>query len=504
MSNSQMPDTSHAPLPVSGSRTLILAACMMATFMAAIESTIVATAMPTIVGVLGDFHLFSWVFGAYLLFQAVSVPIYGRLSDFYGRRRMFFVGAAIFLVGSTLCGFAQGMISLIVFRALQGMGAGAIQPVAYTIVGDIYTPTERAKLQGFLSSMFGIAAVIGPTLGAFIVEHVDWRIIFWINLPIGVAAIVMLAVFFKEQPHTQRRKIDLPASLLLAVGAGALMMAMIQGGTLPGWLLGGLIVVGAGALFILVRHERHLDAPMLPLRFWTNRVIALGNFGSFGIGLVMMSVATFLPVYVQGVLGFDASVSGIAFGLMPMVWACASVVSGRVMLRTSYRVTAAIGGSFLVLGSLLLVALSPERGALWACVGSACFGCGMGFCNTTYIVSVQGAATARDRGAANASNMFMRIVGQAVGAALFGAIVNMGLERYAPGAQDVADRLMEPVLRHQLAANELALLTGAMGQAIRNAYLAAAALAAVVILFGLSMPAALGPASSHKPGSRPA
>jgi EmrB/QacA subfamily drug resistance transporter len=487
------------PSADSGRRSLVLAACMMATFMAAVESTIVATAMPTIVAALGDFHLFSWVFGAYLLFQAVSVPIYGRLSDFYGRRRMFLIGATIFLVGSTLCGFAQGMLSLIVFRALQGMGAGAIQPIAYTIVGDIYTPTERARLQGLLSSMFGIAAVVGPTLGAFLVDHFDWRIIFWINLPIGALAIGMLLIFFREQPHAQRRKIDLPASLLLTLGAGALMMAMIQGSRLPLWLLGACIVVGVGALVVLVRHERHLEAPMLPLRLWTNRVIAIGNFGSFGIGLVILSVSGFLPIYVQGVLGLGAATSGITLGTSSIAWAVASALAGRIMIRTSYRVTAVLGGAMLVLGSLLLATLTPERGAVWAGTGALSFGLGMGFCNTTYLISVQGAASLRDRGAAIASNLFMRIVGQAVGAALFAAIVNTGLDRYAPGAHEVAERLMESALRHQLTAGDLTTLTTAMGHAIQNAYFAAAVLSAVVILFGVCLPATLSPTTAPKP-----
>ena len=280
---------------------------MMATFMAAVENTIVGTAMPSIVGALGDFHLFSWVFVAYLLFQAVSIPIYGRLSDLYGRKRVFFAGAGVFLLGSTLCGFATDMFWLIAFRALQGMGAGAVQPVAYAIVGDIYSPAERAKVQGFLSSVFGISAVIGPTLGAFLVEHASWSAVFWVNLPIGALAMVMLGAFLREQPHHKPPPIDILASLLLTVGAGALMLAMIQAAQLPAWLLVVLVAVGVAALWALVRHERHAPAPMLPIRFWTNRVIALGNFGSFAIGAVMMSVTGFLPTYLQGVMGRGAS-----------------------------------------------------------------------------------------------------------------------------------------------------------------------------------------------------
>src|SRR6478672_7420236 len=243
-----------APALVSGRRHLILAACMMATFMAAVENTIVGTAMPTIVAALGDFHLFSWVFVVYLLFQAVSIPIYGRLSDLYGRKRVFFAGATIFLTGSTLCGFAQDMFMLIAFRALQGMGAGALQPLAYAIVGDIYTPAERAKVQGLLSSVFGVSAVVGPTLGAFLIDHASWSVVFWINLPIGLLAMAMLAAFLREQPHHKPPPIDYVASLLLTIGAGGLMLAMIQAAQLPIWLVAALAFVGVAALWLMVRH----------------------------------------------------------------------------------------------------------------------------------------------------------------------------------------------------------------------------------------------------------
>jgi EmrB/QacA subfamily drug resistance transporter len=364
------------PKAVAGRRGLILAAAMMATFMTAVETTIVATAMPTIVADLGDFHLFSWVFAAYLLAQAVSIPIYGRLADLYGRKRIFFVGAGVFLVGSTLCGFAHGMLSLIAFRALQGIGAGAVQPVAYTIVGDIYSPTERARVQGFLSSVFGFAAVVGPTLGAFLVEHADWSIVFWINLPVGALAIAMLAAFYHETPHSRPPRIDYLASILLMLGGGALMMAMIQGGSLSPWMLAACLTVGVGALAGLVRRERHTEAPMLPFRLWRSSTIALGNLGSFAIGAVMISVSAFLPIYVQGVMGRGAATTGAVLGAMSISWAAASIVAGRVMLRTSYRVSALIGGAALVLGSVVLIGLTPTRGPAWAGAGALLVGNG--------------------------------------------------------------------------------------------------------------------------------
>ena len=486
---------SDMPVAVGGRRSLILAACMMATFMAAVENTIVGTAMPSIVGSLGDFHLFSWVFVTYLLFQAVSIPIYGRLSDLYGRKRVFFAGAGVFLLGSTLCGFAPDMFWLIGFRALQGMGAGAVQPVAYAIVGDIYTPAERAKVQGFLSSVFGISAVIGPTLGAFLVEHASWSAVFWVNLPVGAIAMAMLGAFLREQPRQKPPQIDLLASLLLTVGAGALMLAMIQAAQLPAWLLAALAAIGVSALWALVRHERHAPAPMLPIRFWTNRVIALGNFGSFGIGAVMMSVTGFLPTYLQGVMGRGASAIGAAVAAMSIAWAVASVLAGRLMLRTSYRASAMLGGAMLALGSAMLIFMTPQGSVAWAVLGALVVGIGMGSCNTTYLVSVQGAAVLRERGAATASNMFMRIVGQATGAALFGALVNAGLTHYAPHADGVADRLMDPAVRQTLGPAEMAALTEAMAAALHNVYIAATLGGLIVLFLGFRLPASLSPAT---------
>src|ERR1700733_7429365 len=210
-------------------RKLILAACMAASFMAAVEATIIATAMPSIATSLGGFGLFAWVFSSYMLTQAASIPIYGRLADIYGRRRVFFAGALLFLVGSTLCGFAHSMAQLVVFRAIQGLGAGGVQPIANTIVGDIYTPVERARVQGMLSGVFGVSAILGPSLGAFIVQYGDWPVVFWMNIPIGAAAIVMIALFLPEEADTRSRQVDYLGSVLLMLTTATLMLLLIQG-----------------------------------------------------------------------------------------------------------------------------------------------------------------------------------------------------------------------------------------------------------------------------------
>ncbi|MDQ2801365.1 MAG: MFS transporter, partial [Pseudomonadota bacterium] len=230
--------------------------------MAAVESTIVATAMPTIVADLGGFQLFSWVFTIYLLTQAVSIPVYGRLADLYGRKPVFFVGSSLFLLGSTLSGFAWGMVPLILFRALQGVGAGAVMPIAATILGDLYTPAERARVQGLVSSVFGISAVVGPSLGAFLIEHVAWPVVFWVNLPIGAAAIAMIAAFLHEEVEPRRHHIDVLGSVLLLLAVGALVLVLVQGGSLPRLVWLPAAVIGAAAALALALHELTTPEPM--------------------------------------------------------------------------------------------------------------------------------------------------------------------------------------------------------------------------------------------------
>jgi EmrB/QacA subfamily drug resistance transporter len=332
-------------------RRLITTACMMAIFMAAVEGTIVATAMPTIVAELGGFGLFSWVFTAYFLAQAVTTPIYGRLADLFGRKRVFFTGACIFLIGSTACGLTSGMLALIAFRTLQGLGAGAIQSIATTIIGDIYAPAERARLQGWLSSVWGLAAVIGPVLGAFIVEHLHWAFVFWINLPIGIAAIAILAAFLDERLTPRQHQIDYVGSVLLMLGVGAIMMVVVQADSLERPVIAVLLLTGTLALVLLVVNEQRSREPIVPFRLLRNRIIAAGNLGGLAIGALLTCVVGFLPTYVQGAMGRTPTTTGIVIAVLSVVWATASVVAGRLMVRTSYRLTGALGTLALIVGS---------------------------------------------------------------------------------------------------------------------------------------------------------
>ena len=472
---------------------------MMAIVLTATEGSIIATAMPTIVADLGGFHLFSWAFAAFLLTQAVSIPIYGRLADLYGRKPVFFAGTSLFLVASLLCGLASGMASFIIFRALQGIGAGAIQPVATTIVGDIYSPAERARVQGYLSGVFGIAAIFGPPLGAFLVEHVGWPYVFWINLPIGAASFAMLSLFLPERHQVQRHRIDFTGSALLTVGAGALMLMLLEAQRLGGATISVLVVVGAGALIALAINEKRAAEPIFPATLWRDRVIALGNLGGFTTGALIMAVSGYLPTYVQGAMGGSVLAAGLVMGASSISWALASFAAGRLMVRTSYRLVAVIGGLALVAGSLSLILLDPGRALAWAATGSFVIGIGMGFCNTAFVVSIQASVGRAERGVATSSYMFMRIVGQSVGAAVFGAVLNFGLYRHAPEAGDLVNRLLDPGLRHSLGQAELARLGGAIASSLHPVYVIAGLAAIVTFALACALPAALSPTRAPRP-----
>jgi EmrB/QacA subfamily drug resistance transporter len=472
----------------------------MAIFMAAVEATIVATAMPTIVADLGGFRLFTWVFTAYLLTTAATIPIYGRLADLYGRKRVFFAGGSLFLVGSVLCGFARSMVMLIVLRGLQGMGAGAVHPIATTIVGDLYTPEERARKQGYVSGVFGLASIIGPGLGALLVEGGRWPLIFWINVPIGLVAFAMLGAFLHERLEPKRQQLDYVGSALLTIGIGTLMLALVQASRL-GWLtIAGLLLTALTALTALAIQETRVPQPMLPVALFRNPFIVIGNLGGLTIGAVMMGLSAFLPTYLQGVSGRSATLAGTVLALESIWWTVGSILAGRAMIRTSYRLTSTLGGGLLVLGTGVLVALEPHHAVLWASAGASLVGLGMGFCNTSLLVSVQASVTWRERGVATSSTMFARIVGGALGAATFGAILNVGMSRHAGAASETVNRLMTPAVRATVEPAELARLVEALARSLHAVFLTAGALAAITLALMVLLPRGIGPRRSAADG----
>ena len=472
-------------------RTIVFSAMLLAIFIVAVEATIVATALPTIVGDLGGLRYFSWVFGAYLLTQAITIPIYGRLADFFGRKALLVVSILIFLTGSILCGFAHSMLALILFRALQGIGAGGVQPVATTIVGDLYIGRDRARAQGWMSTVWAFAAIIGPLLGAFLIGHFGWPVIFWLNVPFGLGCIAVAARAYHETIKHVAHQIDYLGSALLTFGIGLLMYVLVDAGAMPGSIAIPLTIISVGALTLLVLHERRAAEPMMPLGLYRIRIIAIANVGNVIIGAMVMGISAFLPTFVQGAMGRTAVDAGIAIGALFVGWTPGSIAGARFQLRFSFRWVAVAGSVSLVAGSAILTTLSADSDFTVICVGPAALGFGFGMFNSVFVVATQGAVNWEMRGAATSSLFFMRHIGQALGAAGFAAVFHLGLYSRIPEASGIVSTLIEPARRAAIPPAELARLTDAISFSLHGIYLIVFILTLVMTGLAIVLPSGM-------------
>ncbi|MCU1686099.1 MAG: major facilitator transporter [Amycolatopsis sp.] len=408
----------------------VLVAVMLSTGLVALDSTIIATAVPSIVRDLGGFSQFPWLFSIYLLTQAVTVPLYGKFADVLGRKPVMFFGIAVFLLGSVLCGAAWSMPVLIAARAVQGIGAGAVQPISMTMIGDLYTVKERARVQGYVASVWAIASVIGPTLGGVFAEYLTWRWIFFVNLPLGAIAVWMLARKFNENVERSKHRIDYTGAALLTIGCSLLILGLLEGGVAWGWGSAPsvlIFVVAAAMLAGFVFVERRAAEPVLPLWVFSKRTLIGGNLTALVVGAVMMGLSSYLPTYAQGVLGTGALAAGFALAALTIGWPIAASLSGRVYMRIGFRDTALIGSGIVVLGTVLIAMLS-QHSTLWEAAAAAfVLGAGLGLASSPTVVAVQSTVGWDRRGVVTATNMFSRSMGSAVGAAVFGAIANATL-----------------------------------------------------------------------------
>ena len=469
-------------------RSFVLIAVMLAMFMGAIEATIVSTAMPAIVGDLGGFSLYSWVFSSYLLMNAITVLIYGKLSDLFGRKPIIITGIIIFLVGSLLCGFAQSMEQLILFRFFQGLGAGAVLPMATTIVGDIYTKEERAKIQGYLSSVWGISAISGPLVGGLLVEYASWRYVFWVNIPLGILAIAGISLYLHEHIEKKKPVIDYVGAIILVISISSLMYLLVEGGVhLPwsSWQAILLIFISLIGVFSFIYHEKRTVQPMMPFDLWRMRSIFVANIVSLTTGVMIIGISSFLPAFVQGVMERSPTVAGFTLTAMSIGWPISATVAGRLLLKIGYFKTSLIGGFSLIIGGVIFVLMDPSYGPLWAAAGSFFVGVGMGLTSTAFIVSIQSNVEWKVRGIATATNMFMRNLGTTIGAALLGGILNSRLKNYIeknnPGADftiDQTNSLLKRSERESLPPQLLEMLQQALTYSLHYVYL-------VVLFFAL-------------------
>lgn len=470
-------------------RPYILAAVMLAMFLNAIEATIVSTAMPAIVNDLGGFSQYSWVFSGYLLMITVTVLIYGKLSDLFGRKSVFLFGIIIFLIGSLLCGFAETLPQLIIYRFIQGLGAGAIAPVSMTIIGDIYDKEERAQIQGYLSSVWGISAIMGPALGGLMVESFTWRLIFWMNIPLGILSIIGIWFFLHEKIEKKKQDIDYKGAILLTISISTFMIILVEGGVQwawNSWPIMWLALIAFVALFLFVRVEKKVTNPMMPFSIWTERVIFIVNMVSFFTGIMIIGLSSFLPTFVQGVMERSATVAGFTLTAMSIGWPIASTLAGRFMQKIGFRMTALMGGLSLILGSLVLVLMEPEDGPLMAASGSFFVGIGMGLTSTSFIVLIQNMVSWEQRGIATASNQFMLSIGNTVGVALLGGILNSRFQAYLTEhtssadnvTLDTANQLLDPIARNQLPNDVVTVLQNGLTLSLHSVYL-------IVLLFAI-------------------
>jgi EmrB/QacA subfamily drug resistance transporter len=460
----------------SAARPFVIASLMLATFMAAIEGTIVATAMPSIVGQLGGFTYYTWVFSAFLLAQSTTTVIYGKLADLFGRKPTLIVGIVLLLIGSLLCGLAWSMPSLVAFRALQGFGAGAITPITMTVIGDLYKLEERGRVQGMMASVWGLSGVVGPLGGGLIVDHLSWAWIFWINLPIGLVAILGLTLFLHETVEVHRARIDYLGAALFGISVGSLLILLTEAGTqLWTALVLGAVFIATGVLFLM--HERRAPEPIVSIELWLRRLVATSNAATLLGGMGLIGLTTVLPIYVQGVLGRSPVVAGSTLTTLIIGWPLAVMFSSRLYRAFGIRSTLRTGSMLFPMGALFLLFLGPQSSPLVAGTGAFVMGCGMGLMSVTSIALVQDSVEWSMRGSATASIIFSRTLGMTIGATVIGTLLNIGIAHYGSGAlaTRVHEVLNQPSGLAQLSGNPLVRLI--FDQALHWSFIGVVALA---------------------------
>ncbi len=419
----------HRPLTVVG--------VLLSMFMAAMEATIIATAMPTVVEKLGGIEYYGWVGAVYLLTSTVAMPLYGKLSDLYGRKPIMVLAMAIFLVGSMASGLSRSMTQLILFRALQGAGAGGLQPVSITIIGDIFEPVERARMQGLFGAVWGVSAMSGPLLGGLIVHALSWRWVFFINVPFGLVSAFFILTFFHERGTTHEHSLDIGGAALLTGSIVALLLGAQRYET------GAMLPLSVLLLAAFVAVECRVSEPVLPLALLRRRIIAVSSAAGAAVGAVMSSTVIYLPLYVQAVLAGTPTAAGATVSPMLIGWPIASTLSGQLLPRTGYRPLVRTGFLIVTIMSITL-AILLRAGAPALALGLTMFamGAGMGTANSALIIAVQESATWQERGIATASTLFFRTIGGAVAVGALGAVLASARGPGVPAA--LLNRLLAP------------------------------------------------------------
>jgi EmrB/QacA subfamily drug resistance transporter len=465
-------------------RRLITLALFVATFLVSLDASVVSTAMPTVIGQIGGIQLYAWVFSAYLLTSTVTVPIYGKLADLYGRKPVFLFSIALFMVGSMLCGQAQTMEQLIIFRLIQGLGAGGVLPINQTILGDVYPLEERARITGLFSTIWGVSGLLGPAIGGFLTEHVSWRWCFYVNFPLCVLSIVLIWKFLHENVQRRGHRIDYLGAVTLSASVACLLLGL-QSADNP--RLGVTLDVLAVVLVpVFIWQERRAPEPLVPLWLFRRRAIGVSTLGGLMLGWALYGQSTFLPPFVQGVMGATPTVSGFILAGSSISWPIASAIGGRMLLRTGFRLPCLLGGVLLTIGFAMLLWLTPESSLFVPLAITAVLGLGFGFYAVTTILAAQSAVGWENRGVVTSASQFSRNIGGTIGVSIAGALFTAGVMQ-AASTVDPND-LLSPSVRAGLSPDVLLALQTLLTSSLKSVYVLFIGVSAVATVIAAFLP----------------
>lgn len=487
------------PLP-RRHRMAVTFGIMLGLFLAAIEQTVVATAMPTVVSSLGGLDIYSWVFSSYLLSFTISVPIWGRLSDMHGRRRFYMASIGLFLLGSILAGQSRSMGFLIFSRVIQGLGAGGVFPIGFTIVGEIFSLEQRARMQGFFSGVWGFASIVGPLAGGLITDYLSWRWVFYVNIPFGLAAMALVHAFLAEPRHEGRRhQLDYGGVAALSVSVTSLLLALIRIGRTGSILepeVGALFAASFVFLWLFLRFERRSEEPLLPVSLFENRVFRACSIVGLLTGMGLFGSISFIPLFVQAVLFGSATQAGSALTPLMLSWVVMSIASGRLILKFGYRPPVLAGMLFFSAGFAWLSRMGAESAYRDILPSMAVVGAGMGLAMVAMLLAVQNSVPRRWMGTATSTTLFFRTIGGAIGVAVMGSVMAHRMMSHLGGVDDPEliaiasnpDSIVSEATRAALSPEALAWLRTALGDALHGVFLTGTGIAVLALIAALAFP----------------
>ena len=475
--------------------TLVTIALLLGTFLAALDVNVVGTSLPSVVGQLGGLQLYGWIFAAYLLTTTTSVPLYGRLADLYGRKPLYVVASVLFMIGSGLCGVADSMIVLILFRALQGLGAGGLVPITLTLFGDLYSAEKRSLVQGIFSVVWGVSSVLGPLLGGFLVTYVSWRWVFWINIPLGITSLALLLLSLHEQvqPRRKGQHLDLSGALVVVAGLSVLLLGLQRVGQRGLDATGAAMLAGAAALTaLLVWLERRSPNPTFPPPIFRQRAAVVSYLSGLAVGSILFSVGAFIPLLVQGVLHGTPTRAGLALVPMSVTWTTLTFACGWLCRTLGYRPVVVLGGALLAAGAALLMVVSTEPSMPWIYASMAVLGAGMSLTITPTTIAVQDCIPWNLRAMTTAMMQFCRTIGGTISVTLLGILVTSGFIAAMPaGGAGLSQpgELLDPNKWQEIPAALLRQAQQALGASLHEAFCVLAAMGLLCLLVALAFPA---------------